>query len=66
MLRIGLNVHFRPFSVNTPIDRVNAAIQEVATHEAIAMPNPIYTLENQVKLSDEDVKRIASALKVLV
>jgi small-conductance mechanosensitive channel len=44
-------------------DNVNAAIQEVAAREGIAMPNPTYTLENQLKLSDEDVERIAKALK---
>ena len=44
-------------------DRVNAAIQELANREGIDMPNPIYTLENQVKLSDGDVRRIADALK---
>lgn len=47
------------------IDRVNAAIQELAEQKGIDMPNPIYTLENQVKLSDWDVKRIAKALKEL-
>ena len=46
-------------------DSVNAAIQEVALREDIAMPNPTYTLENQLKLSDEDVQRIAKVLKEL-
>ncbi len=44
-------------------DGVNATIQDVATLEGIAMPNPTYTLENQLKLSDEDVQRIAKVLK---
>lgn len=44
-------------------DSVNAAIQELANREGIDMPNPIYTLENKVELSDEDIKRIANALK---
>jgi small-conductance mechanosensitive channel len=43
-------------------DSVNAAIQELANREGIDMPNPIYTLENQIRLSDEDVQRIAKAL----
>jgi small-conductance mechanosensitive channel len=43
-------------------DSVNAAIQELANREGIDMPNPIYTLENQIRLSDEDVKRIAKLL----
>jgi len=44
-------------------DSVNAAIQELAEREGIDMPNPTYTLDNKVTLSDEEVQRIARALK---
>jgi small-conductance mechanosensitive channel len=44
-------------------DRVNAAIQELAEREGIDMPNPTYTLDNNLQLSDEDVQKIADALK---
>jgi small-conductance mechanosensitive channel len=46
-------------------DAVNAVIQELALQEEISMPNPTYTLENRLSLSDEDVARIARALKGL-
>ena len=46
-------------------DSVNATIQEVALQESIDLPNPIYTLDNQLKLGDEDVQRIAQALNKL-
>jgi len=46
-------------------DSVNATIQEVALQEGIDLPNPTYTLDNQLKLSDEDVQRIAQALNKL-
>ena len=46
-------------------DSVNATIQELALREGIDMPNPTYTLDNQLKLSDEDVQRIARALNKL-
>jgi small-conductance mechanosensitive channel len=44
-------------------DSVNAAIQELAEREGIDMPNPTYALENKVTMSDEDVQKIAKALK---
>jgi MscS family membrane protein len=44
-------------------DRVNAAIQELAEREGIDMPNPTYALENKITMSDEDVQKIAKALK---
>ncbi|MGB3714613.1 MAG: hypothetical protein WA996_09310, partial [Candidatus Promineifilaceae bacterium] len=44
-------------------DSVNAAIQELANREGIDMPNPTYTLDNKVTLSEEEVQRIAKALK---
>ena len=46
-------------------DSVNATIQELALQEGIDLPNPIYTLDNQLKLGDEDVQRIAQALNKL-
>jgi len=46
-------------------DRVNAAIQTVALQENIDMPNPTYTLENKLMLSDEDIERLAQAVKAL-
>ena len=46
-------------------DSVNATIQEVASRESIDMPNPTYNVDNQLKLSDEDMQRIALALKEL-
>jgi small-conductance mechanosensitive channel len=46
-------------------DSVNAAIQELANREHIDMPNTTYTLDNQLRLSDEDVGRIAKLLKEL-
>ena len=45
------------------IDSVNAAIQELANREGIDMPNPTYNLNNNVSLSEEEVQRIAKALK---
>jgi small-conductance mechanosensitive channel len=46
-------------------DGVNATVQELALREGIDLPNPTYTLDNQLKLSDEDVQRIAKAIKGL-
>jgi small-conductance mechanosensitive channel len=46
-------------------DQINAAIQELALREDIEMPNPIYTLENRIELSDQDVQKIAAAIKKL-
>ena len=46
-------------------DRVNAAIQELANREGIDLPNPTYSLDNKVTLSEEEVQRIAKALKGL-
>ena len=44
-------------------DRVNAAIQELATREKIDMPNPTYTLENKVVLDDEEVESVIRTAK---
>ena len=44
-------------------DRVNAAIQELATREKIDMPNPTYTLENKVVLDDEEVENVIRTVK---
>jgi small-conductance mechanosensitive channel len=44
-------------------DRVNAAIQDLAEREGIDMPNPTYALENKITMSDEDVDKIARAIK---
>jgi MscS family membrane protein len=44
-------------------DSVNAAIQELAEREGIDMPNPTYTLDNNLQLSDADVDKIAEAIK---
>jgi MscS family membrane protein len=46
-------------------DSVNAAIQELANREGIDMPDPTYNLNNNVSLSEEEVQRIAKALKEL-
>ena len=46
-------------------DSVNATIQEVASRESIDMPNPTYNVDNQLKLSDEDMQRLARTLKEL-
>jgi small conductance mechanosensitive channel len=46
-------------------DSVNAAIQELAEREGIEMPNITYTLDNQIAISDEDLQKIAKALKDL-
>jgi small-conductance mechanosensitive channel len=46
-------------------DSVNAAIQELANREGIDLPNPTYSLENKVTLNEEEVQRIARALKEL-
>ena len=45
------------------IDRVNAAIQELSEKKGINMPNPTITLDNNVKLTDKDIKMLAEALK---
>jgi MscS family membrane protein len=42
---------------------VNTAIQEAANKEGIDMPNPIYTLDNQINISDEDIDNIAKSFK---
>jgi small-conductance mechanosensitive channel len=44
-------------------DRVNAAIQELATREKIDIPNPTYTLENKVVLDDEEVESVIRTAK---
>jgi small-conductance mechanosensitive channel len=44
-------------------DSVNAAIQELAEQEGIDMPSPTYALENKISMSDEDVDKIARAIK---
>ena len=44
-------------------DRVNAAIQMLAKQDDIDLPNPTYTLENKFILTDEDIQRIAKAVK---
>ena len=46
-------------------DRVNAAIQELAKKEGFDMPNPTYTLDNRLNLSDEDMLKIAKLLDEL-
>jgi len=46
-------------------DTVNAAIQELAGREGIEMPNITFTLDNQITLSDEELQKIAKALKDL-
>jgi MscS family membrane protein len=46
-------------------DSVNAAIQELANREGIDMPDPTYNLNNSVSLNEEEVQRIAKALKEL-
>jgi small-conductance mechanosensitive channel len=46
-------------------DSVNATIQQLALREGIDIPNPIYTLENQLSLRDEDIEKIAKALRRL-
>jgi small-conductance mechanosensitive channel len=46
-------------------DSVNATVQALALREGIDLPNPTYTLDSNLKLSDEDVGRIARALRDL-
>jgi small-conductance mechanosensitive channel len=46
-------------------DTINAVIQELAEREGIEMPNITYTLDNQIAMSDENIKKIAKALKDL-
>lgn len=46
-------------------DSVNATIQELVLREGIDLPNPTYTLDNHLKLSDREVQRIARALSNL-
>lgn len=46
-------------------DRINAAIQEATMQANINLPNPTYTLENKFVLSDEDIDRLARAVKAL-
>lgn len=43
-------------------DSVNTAIQQLALREGIDIPNPTYTLENQLCLRDEDIEKIVKAL----
>ena len=42
---------------------VNTAIQEIANKEGIDMPFPIYTLDNQLNISDEDINNIAKSFR---
>jgi small-conductance mechanosensitive channel len=42
---------------------VCTAIQEVGTKEGIDMPNPTYTLDNQLKINPDDIDDIANSLK---
>ena len=46
-------------------DMVNAAVQELTLREDIYLPNPTYTHEYKIGLSDEEVRRIALAIKNL-
>lgn len=46
-------------------DSVNTAIQQLVLREGIDIPNPIYTLENQLSLRDEDIEKIARVLRRL-
>ena len=46
-------------------DMVNAAVQELSLEEDNDLPNPTYTLENKIELSDGEDRRIALAMKDL-
>jgi small-conductance mechanosensitive channel len=43
-------------------DAVCAAIQATADSEGIDMPNPIYNLDNTIKIGDDDVERLVQGL----
>ncbi len=60
-----LQVDRNYFSIFTTYSNPDFIIIPYSPLVQLAMPNPTYTLENQLKLSDEDVQRIAKVLKEL-